>query len=491
MIKARTSLGQVSGGVLWLDGVAGMGKSYLMADLAHERLAHPGENTLVLGYQFRASDPRCGREPFLRFAIERLRAWLPPYEEAETRETAKDMDRFKALLARMDGRHVLFLLDDLDEIVERDPPFAADLPLGITGPTLTWLCAGRPERGLPDAFAAAGAPQVFPNGLPPMHAGDIRTLLLERIGPLRKRLLRQDTEEGERIANPFVDKVERLSEGLPLYVKYVIDDIHAGRYRMLDAGEALPPGLHAYHEALLRRLSIGSLHQVLTPIAATLAIAKEPLAAPALADLLRRCGRLVPEGEPGLHLVQQGLSAIASMLRRAPPPECAEGFTLYHHSLAQHMGESAHSRDAVATARAFLADLAETLPEGTLAPYLFRRGITHLLDVERMQAALGLLTGFEYLMERLRTLQGADGVEGIGGDWQSTLAHGPELDRRARLCEAFWREREHILRRGDTRWLAYRILLQLAVEHADDSPVTRNGIHLREKRHSLKETHHI
>ncbi|MBK1645883.1 hypothetical protein CKO25_14750 [Thiocapsa imhoffii] len=109
--------------------------------------------------------------------------------QSESDETA--VERF---LARLGERRVLFLLDGLDEIAERDPRFATDLPLGIQTPTLTWLCAGRPERGLPEAFAAAGALRVFPEGLPPMQAGDIRTLLLERIGPLRKKLLRQDTE---------------------------------------------------------------------------------------------------------------------------------------------------------------------------------------------------------------------------------------------------------------------------------------------------------
>jgi putative hemolysin len=40
------------------------------------------------------------------------------------------------------------------------------------------------------------------------------------------------------------------------------------------------------------------------------------------------------------------------------------------------------------------------------------------------------------------------------------------------LWEAFLRERAHLLLRGDAHWPANRILLQLAVEHADDSPVT-------------------
>ena len=486
----RSVLDATPSGVLWLDGRAGMGKSYLVADLAAEWIDRPPADTLVLGYQFRANDAlRCAREPFLRFACERIEAALPPDERPQPDgdgQPPKPLERLKTLLARLaerapdltpgqpaGARRVLFLLDGLDEIAERDRRFVHDLPLGIQGPNLTWLCAGRPEQGLPEAFAAAGAVRVFPDGLQPMGADDIRAMLMERIGPLRKKLLRQDTEEGERVANPFIDKVARLSEGLPLYVKYVIDDIFDNKYRILDAGESLPPSLDAYHEELLRRLGIGDLHQVLTPLAATLAVAREPLSVPALADLLHRRGDLVPAGEPGIALVRKALGTIQTMLRAARTPEGNEGYVLYHHSLAQHMaGEKSESLHAVSSAQRFLASQAETVRSGPLAHYLFRRGIGHLLEVGRPDAALTLLIRFDYLMDRLRTLPDPDGVVGLGEDWRATLHLSPILDRATRLWEAFFREREHILRRGHARWPANKILLQLAVEHADDSPVT-------------------
>jgi hypothetical protein len=40
------------------------------------------------------------------------------------------------------------------------------------------------------------------------------------------------------------------------------------------------------------------------------------------------------------------------------------------------------------------------------------------------------------------------------------------------LWQSFFKERVYILRRGNSEWPAYKILLQLAVEHSDDSPVT-------------------
>ena len=278
-------LQETSAGLLWVDGIAGVGKSYLLAWVATEcsRPSHDdAPKMLVLAYRFRASDERCRRETFLRFAAERLRAWLPAEDSAPGKiksatDTKTMLKQLRHLLRLPANHRVLFILDGLDEITARDARFAAEVPLALAAPGVTWLCAGRPVGDLSEVFARARACRIFPEGLPPMQTGDIRILLLERIGPLRKQLLRQDKEHGEQIDNPFVDKVARLAEGLPLYVKYVIDDIHAGRYRVLDAGERLPPGLAGYHEELLRRCAIGSLNQVVTPLAALLALAREPL----------------------------------------------------------------------------------------------------------------------------------------------------------------------------------------------------------------------
>jgi hypothetical protein len=397
----KNAIAERTEGVVWVSGKAGIGKSYLFAWLALQLLDEPLPDTLVLPYRFRAGDERCSQEAFLRFAVERLAAWLEVEVEDDSTPWLK---RLHGLLEQLAGRRVVFLLDGLDEIAAHDTCFAQKVPLALKGPETLLVCAGRPDYDLSVIFAAAGAFQPFPNGVPDMDAGDIRTLLLERIGPLRKYLLRHDQEQGERIGNPFVEKVAQAAAGVPLYIKYVIDDIFAGRYRVLDGHERLPPSLSAYYEELLRRLSVGDLHQVLTPLAATLAVALGPLDAEALAALLYRRGKLVPEGEAGLRLVERGLSAIASMLKRAPTPAGRDGYTLYHLSLRQHMATSEHSQAAVATAREMLGDLALDVASDAAAPYLYRCGINHLVETHRAEKALGLLTRFEYVMDRLRTL---------------------------------------------------------------------------------------
>jgi WD40 repeat protein len=67
-------------------------------------------------------------------------------------------------------------------------------------------------------------------------------------------------------------------------------------------------------------------------------------------------------------------------------------------------------------------------------------------------------------------------VEGILEDYALAFEKMPqEWREQLKFWEAFFRERAHILRRGNDDWPAYKILLQLAMEHADDSPVTKGA----------------
>jgi WD40 repeat protein len=462
-----------SEGLIWLSGQAGMGKSFVLARAVVDLLEEGASDTLLLPYRFRAGDlDRCRRDAFLLFAIERLEAAAGP-AKAGGRPTPSVKELGSLLEALPGRRRVVFALDGLDELAERDGGFVEDVCLALLRDRVLWLCAGRPERGLPEAFAGAGAIDAFPGGLPPMGAGDVRSMLLERIGPLRRRLLRADRDHGGRVVNAFVEHVTRRSEGLPIYVHYLVADVIAGRLSP-EPGVSLPPGVDAYHAELLRRCGVGSLHQVLTPLAATLALAREPLSVEELAALLARRDVLLA-GESGPPLVRQGLAAIGSMVRRAPDPDGDEGFTLWHHSLRDHLKSSPTMAEAIATARQAMAKAA-LRPAGDAAErYLYRQGIGHLLEDGGGPApALGLLTDFAYLMARLRALQ-APGVSGISADWRSVLAKAPPLASEQQLWEAFWHECEHVVRRGDERWPAHRILLQLAHEQAHDSPMTRQA----------------
>ena len=79
--------------------------------------------------------------------------------------------------------------------------------VSLNYPNIIWVCFGRPEPSLEDLFKLKGATMPFPEGLPPMSSNDIRGMILEKIGPLKKKLLSNDKEANEIIVNPFIDLV--------------------------------------------------------------------------------------------------------------------------------------------------------------------------------------------------------------------------------------------------------------------------------------------
>ncbi len=78
------------------------------------------------------------------------------------------------------------------------------------------------------------------------------------------------------------------------------------------------------------------------------------------------------------------------------------------------------------------------------------------------------LSHFPFLMAKTK----ADMVEGILDDYAFLWDRAPKhLKEHLDLWRTFFTERIHILRRGNLEWPAYKILLQLAAEHADGSPI--------------------
>lgn len=259
--QVRAEIQAVPQGVLWLSGAAGMGKSFLMAKVATSLAEETtGTRTRVLAYRFRSGDrARCSRESLAQFVVERLQAeglLKPVFEDKPEAKAADRLNHALGLIA--DDVRVILLLDGLDEVQRRDETFAEEVALGVRVPRLVCCCAGRPEPAIETAMRRLGGRVFFAEGLPPMREEDIRGMLLDRIGALRKRLLAQDREKGDAVLNPFIERVARCAAGLPLYVKYVVGDVLGGRYRVLDGEENLPDGLHAYHEELLRRLGVGT-----------------------------------------------------------------------------------------------------------------------------------------------------------------------------------------------------------------------------------------
>ena len=395
----ENSFKDIEQGIVWITGPAGIGKSFLVARLAQDLIDNnKDENKIILPYRFKSGDDaRCSRDAFATFAIERLVAVGALIDNAKIEEKGKAEDRLKACLDYLNkDKKVVFVLDGLDELLSRDATFAEDIPLGLDSMRITWVCSGRPEPELVKVFSNPRVINPYPNGLPAMQIQDIRSMLLERIGLFRNKLLAGDKEKGDEVVNPFIDLVAKRAEGLPLFVNYVTQDVQQGNYP-LDGTANLPKGLTAYHEKLIEGLGVGALKELLTPLVATLAMANEPLAEQEIITFLRLRDR-IPDGEAGDKLVTKGLAAIASMLRRAPDPEGEDGYMLHHLSLREHILTTETMSYPVEQARKAFAKAAMSPDEeASISNYLYRTGVDHLLSNNQVDDARAKLLDLDHL----------------------------------------------------------------------------------------------
>ena len=293
---------------------------------------------------------------------------------------------------------VVFLLDGVNEIDRADPTFL-QLLFTLQRPNLLWVCSGQPEPRLQQAFVEERCTHIFPraefpDGLPQMDDEDIRSLLLDETGKARYAFLRFDKDQNDQenqpethpVHNNKIDIIVKKSAGLPLYLKYLIDDINQGAIKFDDPDfeTQLPDGLVGYYRDLLQRLSIGQLQALLTPLIVMLAWAKEPLDEETLAMLMVR--RQVLRSGPHLAAdLREGLDAVQSMVRSH---QTSDGYTyeLYHYSFREFIRDDKQKiiKGVNGITCDVFAELARDwlkLPaESSAQRYVLRYGAVHLSE---------------------------------------------------------------------------------------------------------------
>jgi hypothetical protein len=333
--QVKDAIKRTSKGVLWISGKPGIGKSALMAKLMQDYIGQT-QHYIVIPYFFRYGQAGCSTMEFLATVLKRLQADLNREIEPETRLPERQQQLVEALEEAVSktGKKVLFLVDGLNEIyrLEREFLNVPFMTMAVKD-RIVWVCAGQSEGDLEEALKSRGAVWVFPDGLPPLDEQAIRAMLVEHLGRLKYALFERD--EGER--NRFVEAVTRKSEGLPLYVWMVIEDLKVGRWTVRDE-DKLPPGLVAYYEWSLEQLRVSDVGTVLTPLFCLLAWAKEPITEGTMKVLLQthhlagtpRWGELFRKTLEHGHL----------MLQQRPTPDDEIGWAIYHDSFRQHLLKS-------------------------------------------------------------------------------------------------------------------------------------------------------
>jgi hypothetical protein len=132
-------------------------------------------------------------------------------------------------------------------------------------------------------------------------------------------VLKQDDERAGAVVNALVAAVVARADGLPLYVRFVVEDVLVGHLTFDSALPGkLPRGLSAYYNDMLRRFAIGELQALLTPLVVSVAWAKAPLEETLLELMLRRKVLLVGGEEAAEQTLRRGLDEAGVMLRVVP-----------------------------------------------------------------------------------------------------------------------------------------------------------------------------
>ena len=451
---------------LILHGPGGSGKSALIATaITGLQAAHP--DALLL-YRFIGVTPRSWTvESCLSDLINEVaRATGQSVAEIES-PTARKLGAqlFELLTAAAEERPVLLVLDALDQF-GGNVRLADILPRELS-PRLGLILSvldGPQQQALTALY-----PQARTVPLPVLKATECRQLLDQVVAPRvltaaqRKDLLASAALDGRPLYLALLaplarrlkswEMVPELPATVEELVRFVLGDL-ASRH-----GQVLTSHALAYLQAARFGLSETELQQVLwrdAEVRAEFERTKNPDQPPvdALPPVL--WSRLYAELDPYLNEQWEDGALLYRFFHRVFAEQAttfAGGELIsFHVRLADYFNDLPLYVDQTVNARKVME-----LP-------------WQLVQAGRLGESRKLVTDFDFAMAKCRLNRSDDWAEDFARI--KAAASEPDQPRDWRIWESFVRRNRHILRRGDDDWPAHKILLQLSVEHADDSPAT-------------------
>lgn len=449
--------GAVNGAqVLAITGGPGAGKSAIAAWLCKNRY-------YVAAYHFCDSNylDTGDAADVVRSVAYQLALRLPVYHEHISRTDPEEWKNqnsatlFRNLLVKPfeegfppgTATHVI-LIDALDEATvskENDLAYLLAQEAKHLPSWLRILVTFRNEPRIASKFRAYPVIEVEPDAVfRPEDRAEICQFLVQEFPKVTQR--QQDL---------FIDK----SQGVFLYIRCVCDDVKQG-YLSFDRLEDFPIGLHDVYRKFLNRMDFAEIEPLLRLVVA----AREPLSLELLQQmlgielkgeldkLLQKLGSLLIRHE---RLVDGKTEVVVqpfhlSLIDWLTDPACAGDCHIYKED-----GDQIFSN----TGWAVYNDKTMPMP---LHHYFLAWLPSHLTASGREKAVAEFLSDFETMMTRAK----AGLLERMLADYRQN-DHPSLTDFRA-----FFRSNAAILRRGHEMWPAYKILLQLAAEHGDESAVT-------------------
>lgn len=486
------------GGIVFVSGPAGMGKSRLVARVAldlieefAERRALGTSNEFVIPYRFVHKDRGCAPLPFLRWLVERV-GRLNGQERTLTpdQEIHQLLDIAASMLTNSPVDRIVLVLDGLDELARGFPRFVSDLLRRLAQlPRLLVLAASRPERDILSTMSALGATLPWADGLPPMKEVEIREMLVTLLPTVSKRLLASDEFQDGAVRNAFVRAVEERAQGVPLFVDLLVQATHQAGFSLdrFSKTHWLPQNIEGFFKGLVQEGGTfsGDRAYYTQPVGVLLALAREPLSLPEIAaimtadlspeereDMMARSG--VDPVADQLFQAEQVLRELGGLLRVATDDGGTRRYRLLHDELTAFVRRDPAFTRVTAKARAWLTSQARA-PTGAAARYLFANGIAHLLDstvddARAVALAAGCLSDIDYQVARLQALAPFGGDAGIREDWNLILDRGAVTDPQHRDWYHFWSTDGTHLAAGPGRDAA-REFIEMALQYAPDTVV--------------------
>jgi WD40 repeat protein len=450
--------------VFFLTGKPGVGKSAFAAWLAH----HSKANIIAAHFiEYNKPDRREPRRVIMSIAFQ-IASRLPDFRkfllglpELEQLEEKNSEELFTYLLAeplrnaiRGGRERYAILIDGLDEASDDKSNSLVDI-IAQEAPKLpewiTIIITSRPNPAIMRRLS---------NLAPKELAADDERNRSDLFGFIRTWI------ENSKISLTYtelsIQSIVEASEGNFLYLRQFCEGAEKGWLDITDA-RSFPKGMIGMYQGYFRRQfpDIEAYEKYQVPLLELIVAAFEPLLESLAEQALGWKGRgRIKVLDPLGSLFQRQDGRISPFHKSIQdwltnPDDSGEYYIPFedgHRKLADH-GWKQYEEDV------------EKMDDYSLAWLPM-----HLAQVAEQGKLVMILKDFNYTMARVK----AGYLERMFEDYRETVnVLPPDLRRQLRIEEAFFRERAHILRRGNEEWPVYKILFQLAIEHADDSPVTK------------------
>lgn len=479
----RTSLDEAR--VFWLSAGPGWGKSSVVAQLAH------AARSRILAVHFCRHDQPQTKDArtVIRSIAFQMATQLGDYRESLILQCRRELpihefnakELFTQLIANLltaevgggrelEGRR-LIVLDAIDETLESGRSELVELISSEFSKLPKWLgllVTSRREAAIDRQLGAYGVHHQ--DEIDPRNEGDLQAYASQWVDAL-------PLQPHEK--NLALKSIIQSSAGMFLYLKKLqeaVDHMLIAPHDLIDAAK-LPRGLSAlYHLWFVHRfVDVRAYQSDQAPLLEMLLASCEPLPVELCQSVLGHqpyasarepLGSLLREEQGRLVFFHKSLADWLSSVQWAGPffADSLRG----HERLANHLWRAYEIWKGKG---ALFDDQMRWEPFGvTATQYALAHLPAHMRLSNRMSEHEDLMTDFGFTMLRVANGQVAFFLKDHQCEWDHPSKGGSTaLNTWAR----YWFSNGHLLRKGNSHWPTHRILLQMALEAGDPSPIAQ------------------